>query len=252
MAKLVVDEASLVSVANAIRTKSNTTADLEFPNGFVDAVNGIESGSGGNNEEFEMLKTAFALGTAFDRNTISFNSEDYQFKTIPRLDFSKKTSMVYALSSKYIEYIDYYINSSSCLNFNSCCANTTNLKTMVGIDCSSATSIADLLNASGIETVQEPFDLSNVTNTNKAFQCDKLKDVCFVEECIKVSITFTSAVLSADSKQSIFDGLATVETAQTLTLHQNAKTLQSQVDSANAKGWTVAGGTVVSEEEYYG
>ena len=50
---------------------------------------------------------------------------------------------------------------------------------------------------------------------------------------------------------SIINGLAVVETTRTLTLPTNLKILQSQVDSANAKGWTIAGGKVVSEEEYY-
>ena len=78
-------------------------------------------------------------------------------------------------------------------------------------------------------------------------------EIRFKENTIGVSISFAwTRPLSAESIQSIIDGLATVETAQTLTLHANVKILQSQVDSANAKGWTVAGGTVVSEEEYYG
>lgn len=42
--KLVVDKESLVSVADAIREKGGTSESLEFPNGFVDAVNSIESG----------------------------------------------------------------------------------------------------------------------------------------------------------------------------------------------------------------
>lgn len=56
MAKLVVDKASLVSVADAIREKGNTTDDLEFPNGFVDGINAIESGGGGGTEEFTGIK----------------------------------------------------------------------------------------------------------------------------------------------------------------------------------------------------
>lgn len=83
--------------------------------------------------------------------------------------------------------------------------------------------------------------------------CYELKNIEFVPNTIFFNISFAdSQKLSAESIQSIFDGLATVETARTLTLNANLKILQSQVDSANAKGWTIAGGTVVSEEEYYG
>jgi hypothetical protein len=46
MAKLVVNSDSLVSVADAIREKGNTTDELEFPQGFVEAVGAIESGGG--------------------------------------------------------------------------------------------------------------------------------------------------------------------------------------------------------------
>ena len=90
------------------------------------------------------------------------------------------------------------------------------------------------------------------SNTNAFPSCVSLKEVRFVPNSIKVSIKFANSnLLSTDTIQSIIDGLATVSTAQTLTLHNKLKILQSQVDSANAKGWTVAGGTVVSEEEYY-
>lgn len=39
-------ETDLASVADAIRTKGNTTDDLEFPQGFVDGIGAIESGGG--------------------------------------------------------------------------------------------------------------------------------------------------------------------------------------------------------------
>ena len=47
MSKLTVEDTSLVSVANAIRTKGGTTDQLVFPDGFVSAIDGIQSGDGG-------------------------------------------------------------------------------------------------------------------------------------------------------------------------------------------------------------
>ena len=47
MSKLTVEDTSLVSVANAIRTKGGTTGALTFPDGFVSAIEGIQSGGGG-------------------------------------------------------------------------------------------------------------------------------------------------------------------------------------------------------------
>ena len=39
-----VNDASLTSVANAIRTKGGTSANLYFPDGFVDAIEAIPTG----------------------------------------------------------------------------------------------------------------------------------------------------------------------------------------------------------------
>jgi len=116
------------------------------------------------------------------------------------------------------------------------------------------TTIAHFLyGANKLKTVLGALDLSRCTTVTNAFACNLLEDIEFVPNTIKISIQFHYCnKLTAKSIQSIFDGLATVETAQTLTLHSNLKILQSQVDSANAKGWTIAGGIVVSEEEYYG
>lgn len=41
-------DADLTSVANAIRTKGGTSAQLAFPQGFVDAIDAIETGGGGD------------------------------------------------------------------------------------------------------------------------------------------------------------------------------------------------------------
>jgi hypothetical protein len=51
---------------------------------------------------------------------------------------------------------------------------------------------------------------------------------------------FTTAVLTAESIQSIIDGLATVTTAQTLTLNKAIVLTDEQKATINAKGWTLA------------
>lgn len=107
---------------------------------------------------------------------------------------------------------------------------------------------------SAVETIQGTLDFSSATYVTNMFNlCANLKNVTFAPNTLSVSLSLiNSDKLTNKTKQSVFDALATVGTAQTLTLHKNVKILQSQVDSANAKGWTVAGGTVVSEEEYNG
>lgn len=163
-------------------------------------------------------------------------------KTIPKMDFSQLTSLLYTFSGGSIEYIDYYINSENVTNLASCFANCRNLVSLVGVDTSSATSLSEMfLNCTSLETITEPLNISNATNVNKAFTvCGALKDIRFVTETIKVSIAILSAVLTDESIQSIIDGLATVETAQTLTLNSAITLTDEQKATINEKGWTLA------------
>lgn len=48
-----VNQADLTSVAEAIRTKGGTTGALEFPSGFVSAVQAIQAGGGGEDSSFK-------------------------------------------------------------------------------------------------------------------------------------------------------------------------------------------------------
>lgn len=51
MAYRKVNDDSLASVANAIRTKGGTTEPLAFPDGFVSAISAIQTGDGGDGDE---------------------------------------------------------------------------------------------------------------------------------------------------------------------------------------------------------
>lgn len=160
-----------------------------------------------------------------------------------------------------IEIVDYLIGGEKVYSYYKTFKNCNNLKFVYGLVVSGVTSLMEaFLGCRALETIQEPleFSSSNAINFANSFQfCQALKNIRFAEQCIGkmagTTLSFAySPLLTAESVQSIINGLATIETAQTVTFHQNVKILQSQVDSANAKGWTVAGGTVVSEEEYYG
>lgn len=105
---------------------------------------------------------------------------------------------------------------------------------------------------SGLEIVDgSPIDLSSSTTTTTriGYATSKLSHIRFVPNTIKCNLNASdSKVYSFGSIQSIIDGLAIVETAKTLNLNAGQNILQSQVNSANLKGWTVTGGTIVSEE----
>lgn len=200
---------------------------------------------------YEYTKNMTALPSDF-RNT--------QIEKLPRMDFSKVTSLSYGFSTMPLKKVDCYINSGNCGDFNTAFGNCKQLEYIKGINLAKATYTNGLFrDCIVLKTIGEPLDLLYFSeNTAESrismfYNSVALENVRIVPESIKKCfICAHTSVLTAESIQSIFDGLATVETAQTLTLHKDAKILQSQVDSANAKGWTIAGGTVVSEEEYYG
>lgn len=227
--KLVVDKESLVSVADAIRTKGNTTDELEFPNGFVDGINAIESGGGGTEEIENLIDQSGVLdstdGTATEKveqlidkaedlkalnevtsKRLSF-SGDYEGVqepfVLPKHDFSSATNLSTFCNNSYVTDIPYYINSPNCTNISSAFSRTLNFKHMVGIDTSKVTNAYNCFYQSGIEEIDEPFDFSSITNTNYSpnfNQCNNLKKISFKENTLKCSMTFTSAVLSDEDE----------------------------------------------------
>ena len=59
-------DSDLTSIANAIRTKGGTSASLDFPEDFIDAIDAIPTGGvDGDNLEYGYAMAGFALaGTA--------------------------------------------------------------------------------------------------------------------------------------------------------------------------------------------
>ena len=98
----------------------------------------------------------------------------------------------------------------------------------------------------GLEIVDgTPLNVSSGGGFQNVFsRCDNLREIRFVANSIKYSISFSSSAnLSADTIQSIIDGLAdlTGGTAQTLTLHATvgAKLTDTQKATITAKNWTL-------------
>lgn len=99
---------------------------------------------------------------------------------------------------------------------------------------------------SALKRILGEFDLTNCTDVTGTFSlCAGLEEVRFKKESIFISIAFeSSSLLSAESIQSIIDGLAdlTGSTTQTLTLHATVggNLTQTQRDAITAKNWTLA------------
>ena len=145
-----------------------------------------------------------------------------------------------SLMNSDIERIDFYI-ANPFTSHNGFLRNTKKLKYVKGINTSTSTDIRLMFSGSAIETIEEPLDISLVTNTTNAFACDNLTEIRFVSGTIKVNIDFSRcAKLSAQSIQSIIDGLATITTAQTLTLNSAIILTDEQKSNITAKGWTLA------------
>lgn len=138
-----------------------------------------------------------------------------------------------------IERIDFYI-SNPFTTHNSFFRGTKNLKYVKGVNMSNSKNMGLMFSGSGIETIEEPLDISQVNQTLNAFACNNLIEIRFVSGAIKVNIDFNRcSKLSAASIQSIIDGLATVTTAQTLTLNSAIILTDAQKSAITAKGWTL-------------
>ena len=100
---------------------------------------------------------------------------------------------------------------------------------------SSFTNCKKLIKINGV------LDFSSATNVSYMFaSCADLKEVTFKPNTLSLSISLNgSSKLSADSIQSIIDGLATVGTAQTLTLAKAIVLTDAQKKAIQDKGWTL-------------
>jgi hypothetical protein len=167
----------------------------------------------------------------------------YKGTKLPKFDFANKVNVTRCFYGCInVENIDWYINTDVCTIGLSFLSGMSKLKNMVGVN------TASMVNASALfmddvllETIDEPLNFQSVTNNSNAFsKCYKLKNIQFVKETIKLSLSFAwSNLLSAGSVQSIIDGLATVTTAQTLTLNSAIALTDEQKATIQTKGWTL-------------
>lgn len=165
-----------------------------------------------------------------------------QVETLPKMDLSKVTTLTNTFSGMAnLKRVDYYLNTESCTNHVYAFAYSKKLEYVKGINTSKSTDVNGMFrDCNALKTIEEPLDFSSTTNTSAFRYTPALENVRFVEKTIKYSIAFNSPLLSAESIQSIIDGLATVETAQTLTLNSAIALTDEQKATINAKGWTLA------------
>ena len=94
-------DADLTSIANAIRTKGGTSAQLAFPADFISAINAI-SGGGGGGEGY----TKYATGTYTPAQTYN-TAGNRQITTIDALGFTPKKFVIGASDRSSISTTQY-------------------------------------------------------------------------------------------------------------------------------------------------
>lgn len=95
---------------------------------------------------------------------------------------------------------------------------------------------------SALRSITGALDMTGNTSSNMWQGCNALENISFVPGTIGASLTFRNSSLLTDASiQSVIDGLAEVETEQTLTLHAavGGKLTDAQKATITAKNWTL-------------
>lgn len=204
--------------------KLTSVANFNIP----DATNVEEAFSGCTN-----LKT---IGVLFIPKVKTFNNLFYNCKvleSVEQFNVSSATSLASLFAqSNNLKSVDFVNSTSKVTNFSGLFAGKTVLETAKGLDLSSATNLASMFAS-----------------------CSNLKNITFVENSIKINFNLgSSSLLSNESIQSLINGLATVETTQNLTIHNDVATklTDEQKATISSKNWNIVipqGGEVKTELE---
>lgn len=184
-----------------------------------------------------------------DTKKIGSFFSDSTIERLPRINFSVLTSLSYAFQRANLKRIDVYMDTQNCTNFNSTFMRCIQLEYVKGINLSSATFVNSCFaKCTALKTIEEPIDYSYLSvnstesNINMFGDATALETIRIVPESIKKHFLLAhTSVLTAESIQSIIDGLAYVETAQKLTLHTNvvAKLTEEQYNTIFEKNWNI-------------
>lgn len=143
----------------------------------------------------------------------------YSLESIGKFDVSSATSLPSFIYSTNLKSIDFVNSTSKVTDFSELFRGKTVLETVKGLDLSSATNVSNMF-----------------------LGCSNLKNVTFVENSIKTDFNLSSSsLLSDESTQSLTNGLATVETAQNLTIHSDVATklTDEQKATISSKNWNI-------------
>ena len=238
-------EDTVSKVANVV----GTLTEIE---NLIDQSGVLDSTEGTVEEKVEQLVDYAELKAIFQNaiNNMSgpdtrriFTNCQMTGEQIALFDFSKALYLDYTFAyNKSLKNI--VIDTSSTTSIVYTFLNCSNLESVVFTDTSKVqTWNAPFSNCSRVKSI-ETLNFSSTTSwiATVLSGLRNLETVKIVPETISSNFTVSSYKLTAESIQSVIDGLATVETAQNLTLHTDvkAKLTQTQLDTITGKNWNLA------------
>lgn len=267
----VVQDTSLIAVADAIRKQTKSTEQILFPNGFVSEIEKIDAESSYNNgyqqgytEGEEQgysrgYKQGKAEGSDFTRYIKDLGRmfydatfpEGYELDLIVDGAGDMTQFMWLATGVKSVKLA--FVNKGATVAANYAFSDPSDptRDVLETVDISNAEckffSFAGVFGSRKVlKHIIGEIDLSvSGTNSGAFYNCLALEDVSFKPLSIGMTISFgNSPLLSAASVQSIINGLAdlTGASTQTLTLHTTvkAKLTEAQIAAITSKNWTLA------------
>lgn len=252
-------DATLTETANAIRGKTGGTEPISFDEdtGFKSAVERIDTESfydkgfeDGKNSVVDLCELAknieFSSLNVFEKSVVVLDLKNISnFNSLFYIgDKSNVNTTVEHLtinSNQIAESLErmFYCNTN--------CNDKTLKRLTLNFSTEKTTTVYRAFRSlNALEIIDGiPLDLSSCTNVVDVFRdCTSIKEVRFKENTIKISIYIGATVkLSAETIQSIIDGLAdlTGQTTQTLDFHSNIveKLTEAQWNIIIEKNWSV-------------
>lgn len=224
-----------------VTASGGSTEEIE---NLIDESGVLESTDGTATEKVEQLIDKAEDENLWVNHMDNFSFWKYTGSKLPRLNIEKINAKTdfgsFFREASNLESVDFYIDAKNATSFYFTFAYDKKLTRIKGVNTSKATTLTGAFRNTGLITIEEPLNFSSATAVDGVFEDSvALKDILFVPETIKRSIKIPSPVLSNESKDSIINGLAYVETAQTLTVPKNAGFTAEHKATAQSKGWTV-------------
>ena len=228
-------ESDLTVVADAIREKGGTSEQLAFPSGMADAVMGIQSGG------VDWFQYASSINGMFSAAVLPENTEiELNIPNVKNLG----NTFQGAINVKKVK-LKGNINGNV-VRLGSGFWGASNLETidLSEFKCTFGDMGGAFRQCPELKYIYGEFDCTSTTTMQSIFLLTSaLEHIRFKKGTISVALDCVYIKnLTDESIQSIIDGLATVETSQTLTFHKDVKNklTEAQISQITSKNWTLS------------